>query len=314
MKSLIENPIKRLPLVKQLYEEIQQLHTQLSNLQSSIKQYQLGWPPGHFYSPIPSIEKIKDKEAEIFENIPKEILGVEINAAEQLSLLTQFKSYYAQQPFKEQKTDNLRYFFDNPNFSYGEAIIFYSMIRHIKPKKIIEIGSGYSSCVMLDTNEIFFNNEILCTFIEPYPELLLSLIKHSDVDRIKIIPNNLQDIELSNFSSLNAGDILFIDSTHVSKIDSDVNHIFFRILPHIKSGVYIHLHDIYYPFEYPKEWVYQGRAWNEAYLLRAFLQYNSAFKIVYFNSFIGHLYRDKLLSEMPLCGQHAGSSIWIKKI
>jgi hypothetical protein len=237
-----------------------------------------------------------------------------LNEKGQINLFNKFKEYYKEQPFGEQKKENLRYFFENPSYSYSDAICLYCMIRHSQPKTIIEIGSGYSSCVILDTNELFFNNAISCTFIDPYPELLQSLIKDSDKDRIGIIPKKLQDVDINKFSDLTAGDILFIDSTHVSKIDSDVNQILFTILPHIKSEVYIHFHDIFYPFEYPREWIYEGRAWNEAYLLRTFLQYNSVFKIQFFNTFLEYFYKDEFLNEMPLCMKNRGGSIWIKKL
>jgi hypothetical protein len=188
------------------------------------------------------------------------------------------------------------------------------MIRHLQPKKIIEVGSGYSSCLILDTNKLYFNNEIQCTFIEPYPQLLLSLINVKEKVNFEIIQKNLQDIELGKFMELSAGDILFIDSTHVSKVNSDVNYIFSKILPSLKGCVFIHFHDIYYPFEYPKEWFYEGRAWNEAYVLRAFLQYNNAFKIIFFNSLMGHFYKNKFDDEMPLCVKNFGGSIWLKKL
>jgi len=136
------------------------------------------------------------------------------------------------------------------------------MIRHLSPKRFIEVGSGYSSCVVLDINELFFDNRISLTFIEPHTELLFSLIKESDKETSKIIPTDLQDVGLEVLSELCPEDILFIDSTHVSKIGSDVNHIFFEILPRLARGVYIHFHDVFYPFEYPKEWIYEGRAWN----------------------------------------------------
>jgi hypothetical protein len=143
--------------------------------------------------------------------------------------------------------------------------------------------------------------------------LLHSLLKSSDGSGIQIIPNDLQDVSPDIYATLEKGDILFIDSTHVSKINSDVNHIFFEILPQLKSGVYIHFHDIYFPFEYPKEWIYQGRAWNEAYMLRAFLQNNNEFEITLFNSFLGHFHSNMLQTEMPLCTKNPGSSIWLRK-
>lgn len=271
-------------------------------------------PPGHFYSPIASIDEVKLREKELFDQIPDQILGVNLNEQKQLELLKHFKLFYDEQPFESEKKEGLRYFFENPNYLYSDAIFLHCMIRHLKPKRIIEAGSGYSSCVTLDTNELFFNNSIACTFIEPYPELLYSLIKEDDKDRIEIISKKLQEIEVSKFEELTSGDILFIDSTHVSKIGSDVNYIFFQILPRIQSGVYIHFHDIFYPFEYPKSWIYEGRAWNEDYVLRAFLQYNHQFEIQLFNTYLEYFHEAYFHQEMPLCMRNTGGSIWLKKL
>lgn len=187
------------------------------------------------------------------------------------------------------------------------------MIRHVKPRRIIEVGSGYSSCLMLDVNELFFDKSIQCTFIDPYPDSLLSLIRDEDAQRISIIQSRVQDLNLDLFSSLESGDILFIDSTHVSKVGSDVNHIFFNILPSLQSGVLIHFHDIFYPFEYPKQWIFEGRAWNECYILRTFLQYNLSFKIVFYASFMKQFHEDLLRMKMPIFTADSGSSIWLQK-
>jgi len=281
--------------------------------QDELPQYRTWMPPGHFYSPIPSIEEVKLREGRIFLDNLAEIPAISLNQQAQVDLLNKFKDYYGACPFNTLRRDNLRYVSENPNFSPDDAVLLYCMIRHLRPRKIIEVGSGYSSCVTLDTNELFFDNAISCTFIEPYPQLLRSLIKDSDQDRIEIIGANLQDIELDTFSALSVGDILFIDSTHVSKTGSDVNYILFDVLPHVQSGVYIHFHDVYYPFEYPKEWVYEGRAWNEAYLLRAFLQYNDAYQIVLWNNYLAKLHGDQFANVMPGL-EHAGGSIWLKKL
>ena len=270
-------------------------------------------PPGHFYSPIPSLDEIMQNEEKIFRINSKYLPGIDLNEEEQLRLFKEFKTYYKDLQFKENKVDNLRYFYENPSYSYSDAIFLYCMIRHLKPRRIIEVGSGYSSCVILDTNEIHFNNTISCTFIEPYPQLLESLITNEDKKRIETIPVKLQDVELSRFKCLSADDILFIDSTHVSKVNSDVNRVFFEILPSLNSGVYIHFHDIFFPFEYPRAWIYQGISWNEDYMLKAFLQYNTSFETVFFNTFLEHFYKDKFEKDMPLCLKNKGGSIWIKK-
>ncbi len=300
MKSLAKAILKKLPVFSKIIHERDKML--------------LGYPPGHFYSPIPSLDEIKLKEQEIFDLAPREIPGIDLNEVEQLELFNIFIKFYQEIPFEDYKKDSLRYGFENGFYTYSDAIILYCMIRHLKPKRIIEVGSGYSSCVMLDTNELHFDNSIDCTFIEPYPKNLLSLIKESDKDKVEIIEQKLQDVELDKFLDLSAGDILFIDSTHVSKVNSDVNYIFSKILPNLQSGVYIHFHDIFYPFEYPKEWVYQGIAWNEAYMLKTFLQYNSAFKIVFFNTFLEHFHEEKFMKHMPLCMKNKGGSIWLQKV
>jgi predicted O-methyltransferase YrrM len=271
-------------------------------------------PPGHFYSPIPNLDEVRKKEDIIFGRIPRSIPGIELNEQEQLSLLREFKAYYDELPFKSYKSDGLRYFFENPSYSYSDAIFLYCMLRHAKPNRIIEIGSGFSSCVILDTNDLFFNGSIKITCIEPFPDLLLSLIRPADRDQITLLTQKVQDVELSNFEALGQNDILFIDSTHVSKIHSDVNWIFFEILPRLNSGVSVHLHDVFYPFEYPKEWIYEGRVWTELYMLRSFLQFNTSFKVIFFNTFLEHFYQTSFERDMPLCMRNRGGSIWIRKV
>lgn len=285
---------------------------QYKELKKELQNYKTQFvPPGHFYSPIPSIEDIKQREEVIYsEN--KKIEAIEMNSAGQLELLGKFVEFYNEQPFSDTKQRNLRYYFGNQYFSYTDAIILYCMMRHVKPKKIIEIGSGYSSCVILDTNEEFFNGAIECTFIEPYPDRLLSLIKEED--KIKLQRSKLQQVDINTFMQLSKGDILFIDSSHVAKIDSDVNYLFFDILPKLKEGVIIHFHDIFYPFEYPKEWIYKEIAWNECYMLRSFLQYNESFRIILFNDFIHKISNDFISRNMPLCTKNTGGSIWIEKV
>ena len=234
--------------------------------------------PGGYYSPIPSIEEIKGYTFDI--PLPEVLPGIDLNSAEQLNLLDSFESFYKELPFCDEKTDGLRYYYQNGAYSYSDAIFLYCMIRHLKPKKIIEVGSGFSSSVTLDTNELFMGNTINCTFIEPYPERLESLLKDTDRKSVLIYKKRLQEIPVDVFLELDENDILLIDSTHVSKFNSDVNYIFHKILPMLNNGVYIHFHDIFYPFEYPSEWLLKGRAWNEQYMLRAFMEYNNRFKIV----------------------------------
>ena len=243
----------------------------------------------------------------------RQLEGIDLNEQRQISLLEAFRNYYREMPFKEKKSSDLRYHFDNPHYSYSDAVVLYCMIRHLRPKRMIEIGSGYSSCVSLDTNELFLGNEAVCTFIDPDPQLLLSLIKDGDTNHIEILSKKVQDISVDRFLRLTAGDILLVDGSHVAKAFSDVNYIFFDVLPLLRKGVYIHFHDIFYPFDYPIEWLHEGRAWNEAYILRAFLQHNTVFAIEFFTTFLQHFYKDLFYDAMPICRRNPGGSIWISK-
>jgi predicted O-methyltransferase YrrM len=272
------------------------------------------FPPGHYYSPIPSRAEVRAHEQNIWSAWPRQLPSLELNEEGQVALLEELKQYYRDLPFGDKPKQGLRYHFENGYFSYSDAIVLYCMIRHLKPRKIIEIGSGYSSAVMLDTNDLFFSKAVSCTFIEPNPQRLLSLVKGADRDKCSIITAPLHDVGTDLFKGLSHSDILFVDSSHVAKVHSDVNLILFEILPILEEGVTIHFHDVFYPFEYPKEWVYQGKAFNEAYLLRAFLQYNKIFQIQFFNSFLTYFYRDRFLSEMPLCLKNTGASIWLRKL
>lgn len=272
------------------------------------------FPPGHYYSTIICVEDIKKRQNEIWrEETLEGVIGINLNTEEQIKLVEQFEKYYIEIPFNENKTNDKRYYFENDFYSFTDAIFLYSIIRHFKPKQIIEIGSGFSSCVMLDTNEQFFKNSINLTFIEPYTDRLKSLLKENDYATTTIIEKNVQKVKLEVFEKLNAGDILFIDSTHVVKTGSDVNYIIFEILPKLKSGVLIHFHDVFYPFEYPKDWVFMGRNWNEDYFLRAFLMYNNQFEITLFSDYL-HKHHKHIFDNMSLCFKNSGGNLWLKKI
>jgi hypothetical protein len=270
--------------------------------------------PGHFYSPIPSKEEANRRQRTLWPDSPREPAGVDLNEVGQLALFDSLVHYYPELPFWREKRADCRYYFENDYFSYNDAITLYAMIRHCRPRRIVEIGSGFSSSAMLDTNERFFNNAIECTFIEPYPDRLCSLLRDRDDEKVQIIAQPVQDVADPIFSRLCRNDILFVDSSHVCRIGSDVNDIFFRILPLLAGGVVIHFHDVFYPFEYPRAWVLEGRAWNEAYLLRAFLQYNTRFRVRFFNDYLARFHRQRYERVMPLALRNTGGSIWLEKV
>jgi len=215
---------------------------------------------------------------------------------------------------REHKPKSTRYLLDNPSYGYTDGIVYHCILRKIKPTRVIEIGAGYSSCLLLDTNEKYFDSNIKCTFIEPYIDNIVSLINEEDKGSIDIIGSKIQDVDINIFKALEKNDILFVDSSHICKTYSDVNHILFNILPLLQSGVYVHFHDVFWPFEYPKEWVYEGRSWNECYLLRAFLSYNTKYSIKFYTSYIQAILKDHLENSMPLLMRGEGGSIWLQKM
>ncbi len=270
-------------------------------------------PLGHYYSPVPSLEEIERDRARLFGPPPRELPGIELNEQGQLELLRSFANLYQELPFPIDREPGLRYWFDNPSYSYSDAIFLYCMLRHARPRRIVEVGCGYSSCVILDTDERFLGDRARCTFVDPYPDLLLDLLREGDLARVRLLRSRLQDVPLKEFLGLEANDVLVVDSTHVAKVGSDVQHLFNEILPRLRSGVYVHFHDVFYPFEYPEEWIREGRAWTEAYLLRAFLAFNREFEIVAFNTYLERFHRQWFERHMPLCLRNEGASIWLRR-
>ena len=238
----------------------------------------------------------------------------------QLELFNHLSGYYSDRPYCTDMSipgggiNSVRYFGENPFYGIGDALILYSFLRYFKPKKVVEIGSGFSSAVMLDVNDLFLEKTVYFTFIEPNPERLYNMINSEDRNKYNVVEKNVQDVPLNLFQNLSEGDILFVDSSHVGKIGSDVLHIFFNILPMLKPGVIIHFHDIPWPFEYPMPWLMNGAAWNEAYFLRTFLQFNISFEILYYNALMIEFYSSIIKDKMPILLNYPGLSIWLRKV
>ena len=139
-------------------------------------------------------------------------------------------------------------------------------------------------------------------------------MRPGDATKVTVIPTPLQDVPLSLFATLESGDVLFIDSTHVVKTGSDVVWLYNEVLPSINAGVHIHIHDMFYPFEYPKPWVFEGRAWSEAYLVRSFLAFNPDFEIDLFNDWFAKFHRERIARELPIMLQNTGGALWLKRV
>jgi predicted O-methyltransferase YrrM len=259
------------------------------------------------------MEFIDRYQARLFDRSMQSIAGIENHLEDQLGLIQKLSAYYEELPFPDDKSAGFRYYFRNNYFSYGDAIVLFGMLRHFRPQRIIEVGSGFSSALMLDVNELFFQRGMALTFIEPHPDRLFSLLSEEDKKRHEIIIDIVQNVPLERFEALQPNDILFIDSSHVAKIGSDVVHLVTNILPRLNDGVIVQFHDVFWPFEYLEQWIREGTAWNENYLLKAFLQFNTKFKIIFFNSYLALHHHELMTKTLPLFMKNSGGSLWIQK-
>ncbi|MEA2237648.1 MAG: hypothetical protein QOC81_2372 [Thermoanaerobaculia bacterium] len=310
MSGILKRIGRRLPLLRGLHRYIVALEAERDQLRADLAHWKTWMSPGHFYSPIPSLGEIHSREAEIFATPPEALPGIDLRGEQQVALIRELAAFYPELPFPRQQSPETRYWFENWAYSYSDAIFLYSLLRHLQPRRVIEVGSGFSSAAMLDTADRWLP-ETSFTFIDPDTATLDALLRPADRARVTVMGARLQDVPLTTFDALAANDILFIDSTHVSKTGSDVNRILFDILPRLASGVHIHFHDVFYPFEYPKEWVYEGRAWNEDYILRAFLEFNDSFEIVLFGTWLALFHRELLDELMPMTRENPGGSLWL---
>jgi predicted O-methyltransferase YrrM len=240
----------------------------------------------------------------------REIPGVDLSVDQQLQLFHALAPYLSDCCLPIRETKTFRYHLDNPNFSYGDALVLQAMMRYYKPAHVIEVGSGYSSALMLDINDSYLEGRTMFTLIEPDARLVRSLMRPLDT-RHALLEMPVQEVPLSLFQTLQAGDFLFLDSTHVLKTGSDVDHLLSRVLPCLSPGVFVHFHDIFWPFEYPEDWIVGGRCWNEIYAVRLFLQFNSAFRMVMFLPMLARTHQSIIEQLAPSVLANPGGGLWL---
>ena len=247
--------------------------------------------PNRYEDPVPNLADFQDWDWEKESALP----GLDLRVKDQIKLLKKFsKSFlgeFKQLPLEKTAPKEVeQYYITNPAYGAVDAAIYYSMIRHFRPKRIIEIGAGFST--LLACQAVVRNQEekhpCELTAIEPYPSKTL---REGVPGLAKLWEKNLQDVSVKEFEKLGKNDILFIDSSHVLKIGSDVQYQILEILPRLKKGVLVHFHDIFFPFEYPKKLILKDfKFWNEQYLLQAFLAFNRDFEVLWsgYNLFKKH--------------------------
>ncbi|HEY8681920.1 MAG TPA: class I SAM-dependent methyltransferase, partial [Rhodanobacter sp.] len=200
---------------------------------------------------------------------------------------------------------------DNGQFGTADARAAFCLLQKIRPRRIVEVGSGYSTLLMTDINAQFLDGRTSIICVEPYPRPFMQGLH--EAGKIELIQKRAQEVPAELFDSLADGDLLFIDSSHVSKTGSDVNRLILQVLPRLAAGVYIHVHDIFFPIDYPKDWVIEhGFSWNEQYLLQALLIGNDQFEVIYGGSLARAFHREALVGFYGRMVH--GSSFWMRKI
>jgi len=273
----------------------------------------MGFPPGHYYSPIPDPADLLRSEHRIWAPRPA-VSGVDMRVADQLALLARVQPHAAAIDYPVEATaDPYQYHYANGQFPVLDAEFLFCALCLWRPRRVIEVGSGFSSLVMADANRRMLGGAVDITCIEPYPRDVLV----AGVPGItRLLRARVEDVDLAEFDRLQAGDILFIDSSHVSKTGNDVNFLFFEVLPRLRPGVLVHVHDIFLPDEYPRPWVLdEQRSWNEQYLLHAFMMFNTAWRVVWMAHYMLSRHGGAITAAFPRCPALGdGGSFWMQRV
>ncbi len=249
--------------------------------------------PNHFYWPIPDLREMEVRDWQT----PASPAGLDLNLGKQVDLAREILALHQEEwSFPDQPAGPVEYHYNNGFFETVDAEVAYSLVRHSKPSRIIEVGGGYSTRVLaaaLRANRDQGNKGGKLFTIEPFPNPTLEGIT-------TLIPQRVQDVDLDFFLSLGPGDILFLDSSHVVSVGSDVVREYLEILPRLRPGVLVHVHDIFLPSDYPRDAVLSKLCfWSEQYLLQAFLAFNPHFEIVWGSSAMQQFHPDVLEETFP---------------
>lgn len=273
--------------------------------------------PAHYYSPVPDTRRLP---ASLWAH-RESVTGLDLNIDEALAALREmaslFRGEWAAYP-REAPEGGRGYYLEHPAYHPGDGHVLHGMIRRLKPRRIVEIGSGGSTfviCEALRRNRLE-DPDYVCAFtaIEPYPPPYLD---PPPAELTELRRTGVEDVPLTAFEALEAGDVLFIDSTHVVRIGSDCVYEYLSILPRLKPGVVVHVHDIFLPFEYPERWI-KGDCffWNEQYLLHAFLLFNSAFRVEFPTYALTRTRSEEVSQLIPGFDpqRHLACSFWLRKV
>jgi SAM-dependent methyltransferase len=270
--------------------------------------------PGHYYSPMYDARDLAPRRTQIWPAEPRPTPDIDWREDAQVDLCDRI--FAAQEPLefrRDESADPGEYWALNDQYPPLDAWVLAGLLRHLHPALMIEVGSGYSSLVTARMNREALDKSLKFVCVEPHPRQFLT----AGVDGIsELCIERIQDTPLERFDELGDGDILFIDTSHTVKTGGDVTWIFHEILPRLAFGVYVHIHDVFLPGDYPEPWVMDGWGWNESYLVRSFLSYNSAFEIVWGSQYMTQRHAQNVLRAFPGQVQYtdrAGGALWIRR-
>jgi Methyltransferase domain len=187
---------------------------------------------------------------------------------------------------------------NNGSFGGGDAEFLYQVLRHLKPAKVLEIGSGNSTKIArlaLKRNKLDTGKDCNHICVEPYEQSWLE-----SLDSVNVIRDRIENCAFDWTEVLDAGDVLFVDSSHIIRPQGDVLTEYLQIFPRLKSGVYVHIHDIFTPRDYPKSWIVdEVLFWNEQYLLEALLTNTNRYEVIGALNFLKHKHFDLLAPVCP---------------
>ncbi len=276
------------------------------------------FPPGHYYSPMPDARALAEepRRSQVWPAEPPATPGIDWRDEAQVALCRDV--FAAQERLDlafEATGDPTAYHAANDQYPALDAWVLEGLLRHLRPRRMIEVGSGYSSLVTARVNRELLDGAMRFTCIEPYPRDFL----RDGVEGISDLRKELiQDSPLELFDELGDGDVLFIDTSHTVKTGGDVPWLFNQVLPRLAPGVVVHVHDIFLPDDYPQEWVLDGWGWNEQYLVQSFLAFNSGVEILFAVHAMIRRHEDELRRAFPGLAKpehvaRGGGSLWLRR-
>jgi hypothetical protein len=274
------------------------------------------WPLGHFYSPVPDTVELAREPARsrVWPAEARPLPGVDWRAAEQVALLRELGGLPQLDLPRAATHDPAEYHTANGFFALTDGWVLQAMLRRVRPRRLIEVGGGWSSLLTARVNRECLDGALDFTSVEPYPPEFLAP-ELPGLTRLLVLP--VQDVPLERFLALEAGDVLLIDSSHVIKTGNDVRYLYHEVMPRLAPGVLVHVHDVFLPDEYPEDWVLSGRGWNEQYLLQSFLAFNPAFEVLLANWWLGAAHHDEVAACIPGyrgVPEERGGSLWMRRV